>query len=185
MPTSRRSFLEDPVAGPGVAYGFNHVLDTSPGKKPPCRFIFIRKSHGNLPVMFENTTIIDISETGDTHHGRGTEAPTLILTGLHSKRHLAGRYIRLLYPAREAHKHSATDSQHRTTCTEIRSHTPVISIWKYRSKRCLRPVRLSDCCVDQRGDAAFSLAAFSLAEDSASVLMIQPLPLQDRGSCSA
>ena len=180
MPTSRRSFLEDPVAGPGVAYGFNHVLDTSPGKKPPCRFIFIRKSHGNLPVMFENTTIIDISETGDTHHGRGTEAPILILTGLHSKLHLAGRCIRLLDQAREAHKHSATDRQHRTTCTEIRSRTPVISIRKYRSRRCLRPVRLRDCWVDLCGDAAFSLA-----EDSASVLTIQPLPLQNRGSCSA
>ena len=55
-------------------------------------------------TMFDNTSIIYMPETGNTHHGDGTEAPMVILTGANSKLDLAGRFIRLPYHAREGHK---------------------------------------------------------------------------------
>lgn len=55
-------------------------------------------------TMFDNTTIIYMPETGDTHHGAGTEAPTLVLTGRNSKLNLGGRYLRLPYHAHEGHQ---------------------------------------------------------------------------------
>ena len=55
-------------------------------------------------TMFDNTTIIYMPETGDTHHGWGTEAPMVILTGANSKLDMAGRYIRLPYHLSEGHK---------------------------------------------------------------------------------
>ena len=55
-------------------------------------------------TMFDNTTIIYMPETGDTHHGWGTEAPTVVLSGANSRLDLAGRYIRLPYHLAEGHK---------------------------------------------------------------------------------
>ena len=55
-------------------------------------------------TMFDNTTIIYMPETGDTHHGWGTEAPMVILTGANSKLDLAGRYLRLPYHASVGHQ---------------------------------------------------------------------------------
>lgn len=55
-------------------------------------------------TMFDNTTIIYMPETGDTHHGWGTEAPTVVLTGANTKLDLAGRYIRLPYHLAEGHQ---------------------------------------------------------------------------------
>ncbi|MEM7557710.1 MAG: DUF1552 domain-containing protein [Planctomycetota bacterium] len=55
-------------------------------------------------TMFDNTTIIYMPETGDTHHGWGTEAPMVILTGANTKLDMAGRYIRLPYHLAEGHK---------------------------------------------------------------------------------
>lgn len=54
--------------------------------------------------MFDNTTIIYMPETGDTHHGWGTEAPTVVLSGKNSRLDIAGRYIRLPYHGAEGHK---------------------------------------------------------------------------------
>lgn len=55
-------------------------------------------------TLFDNTTIIYMPETGDTHHGWGTEAPMVVLTGANSKLDMAGRYIRLPYHLAEGHK---------------------------------------------------------------------------------
>ena len=55
-------------------------------------------------TMFDNTTIIYMPETGDTHHGSGTEAPTIVLTGANTSLDMAGRYIRLPYHMADGHK---------------------------------------------------------------------------------
>lgn len=55
-------------------------------------------------VMFDNTTIIYLPETGAGHHSPDTEAPMVILSGKNSKLDLAGRYIRLPFHGAEGHK---------------------------------------------------------------------------------
>lgn len=55
-------------------------------------------------TMFDNTMIMYFPEGGETHHGTGTEAPFVILSGKNCKLDIAGRYIRLPYHATEGHK---------------------------------------------------------------------------------
>lgn len=55
-------------------------------------------------TMFDNTTIIYMPETGDTHHGWGTEAPMVVLSGSNTRLDIAGRYIRLPYHMAEGHQ---------------------------------------------------------------------------------
>lgn len=55
-------------------------------------------------VMFDNTTIIYMPETGAGHHSPDTEAPMVILSGKNSKLDLAGRYIRLPFHGTQGHK---------------------------------------------------------------------------------
>ena len=47
-------------------------------------------------TMFDNTMIMYFPENGETHHGVGTEAPFLIMSGANCNLDIAGRYIR--YP---------------------------------------------------------------------------------------
>ena len=54
--------------------------------------------------MFDNTTIIYMPESGDGHHSKNNEAPTVILSGKNTKLDIAGRYIRLPFHATEGHK---------------------------------------------------------------------------------
>ncbi len=54
--------------------------------------------------MFDNTTIIDMPETGAGHHGPQNEMPMVLLSGKNSKLNIAGRYIRLPFHASEGHK---------------------------------------------------------------------------------
>lgn len=55
-------------------------------------------------TMFDNTMIMYFPEGGEAHHGMGTEAPLLILSGKNCNVDLAGRYIRLPYWATEGHQ---------------------------------------------------------------------------------
>jgi hypothetical protein len=55
-------------------------------------------------TMFDNTMILYFPEGGETHHGHGTEAPFVILSGANCNLDIAGRYIRLPYHATEGHK---------------------------------------------------------------------------------
>jgi hypothetical protein len=55
-------------------------------------------------TMFDNTTIMYFPENGETHHGVGTEAPFVILSGKNCNLDIAGRYIRLPYWGTEGHK---------------------------------------------------------------------------------
>jgi hypothetical protein len=55
-------------------------------------------------TMFDNTTIIYMPESGDGHHSKNNEAPTVILSGKNTKLDIAGRYIRLPFHATEGHK---------------------------------------------------------------------------------
>lgn len=55
-------------------------------------------------TMFDNTTILYFPEGGETHHGHGTEAPFIVLSGRNCRLNIAGRYIRLPYIATEGHK---------------------------------------------------------------------------------
>ncbi len=55
-------------------------------------------------TMFDNTMILYFPEGGETHHGVGTEAPFVILSGKNCNLDIAGRYIRLPYWATKGHK---------------------------------------------------------------------------------
>ena len=55
-------------------------------------------------TMFDNTVVMYFPEGGETHHGKGTEAPFTILAGKNCGLDLAGRYIRLPYHGTEGHK---------------------------------------------------------------------------------
>ncbi len=55
-------------------------------------------------TMFDNTMIMYFHEGGETHHGHGTEAPFVILSGKNCNLNLAGRYIRLPYHATAGRK---------------------------------------------------------------------------------
>lgn len=55
-------------------------------------------------TMFDNTLIMYFPEGGETHHGKGTEAPFTILAGNNCGIDMAGRYIRLPYHGNEGHK---------------------------------------------------------------------------------
>ena len=55
-------------------------------------------------TMFDNTMIMYFPENGETHHGVGSEAPFLIMSGSGCNLDMAGRYIRLPYLGNEGHK---------------------------------------------------------------------------------
>lgn len=55
-------------------------------------------------TMFDNTMIMYFPENGETHHGVGSEAPFLIMSGKNCSLDLAGRYIRLPFLGNEGHK---------------------------------------------------------------------------------
>ncbi len=55
-------------------------------------------------VMFDNTTIIYMPETGAGHHSPDTEAPMILMTGRNSRLNVAGRYIRLPFHGVKGHK---------------------------------------------------------------------------------
>ena len=55
-------------------------------------------------TMFDNTMVMYFPEGGETHHGHGTEAPFVILSGANCNLDIAGRYIRLPYHGTEGHK---------------------------------------------------------------------------------
>ncbi len=54
--------------------------------------------------MFDNTMIMYFPEGGETHHGKGTEAPFVVLAGDNCKLDMSGRYIRLPQHGTEGHK---------------------------------------------------------------------------------
>jgi hypothetical protein len=65
----------------------------------------IRISHMNqVRTMIDNTMIMYFPENGETHHGVGSEAPFLVLSGANCRLNMAGRYIRLPYLGSEGHK---------------------------------------------------------------------------------
>ena len=55
-------------------------------------------------TMFDNTMILYFPENGETHHGVGSEAPFLIMSGSGCNLDMAGRYVRLPYLGNEGHK---------------------------------------------------------------------------------
>jgi hypothetical protein len=55
-------------------------------------------------TMFDNTMIMYFPENGETHHGVGSEAPFLIMSGSGCNLDMAGRYVRLPYLGNEGHK---------------------------------------------------------------------------------
>ena len=55
-------------------------------------------------TMFDHTMIMYFPENGETHHGIGSEAPFLIMSGSNCNLDIAGRYIRLPYLGNEGHK---------------------------------------------------------------------------------
>lgn len=61
----------------------------------------IPEGNGN---MFDNTMIMYFPEGGETHHGKGTESPWVVMSGKNCKLDIAGRYIRLPYHGTEGHK---------------------------------------------------------------------------------
>jgi hypothetical protein len=64
----------------------------------------LKKEPEGNGTMFDNTTILYFPEGGETHHGHGTEAPFIVLSGRNCRMNIAGRYIRLPYLATEGHK---------------------------------------------------------------------------------
>ncbi len=55
-------------------------------------------------TMFDNTMVMYFPENGETHHGIGTEAPFIIMSGKNCNLNIAGRYIRLPFLGNEGHK---------------------------------------------------------------------------------
>ena len=55
-------------------------------------------------TMFDNTMILYFPENGETHHGVGSEAPFLIMSGSGCNLDMSGRYVRLPYLGNEGHK---------------------------------------------------------------------------------
>jgi len=55
-------------------------------------------------TMFDNTMIMYFPENGETHHGVGSEAPFLIMSGSGCNLDMTGRYVRLPYLGNEGHK---------------------------------------------------------------------------------
>ncbi len=55
-------------------------------------------------TMFDNTMIMYFPENGETHHGIGSEAPFLIMSGSNCNLDMSGRYVRLPYLGNEGHK---------------------------------------------------------------------------------
>ena len=55
-------------------------------------------------TMFDNTMIMYFPENGETHHGVGSEAPFLIMSGSGCNLDMARRYVRLPYLGNEGHK---------------------------------------------------------------------------------
>ena len=55
-------------------------------------------------TMFDNTMIMYFPENGETHHGVGSEAPFLIMSGSNCNLDMSGRYVRLPYLGNEGHK---------------------------------------------------------------------------------
>jgi hypothetical protein len=55
-------------------------------------------------TMFDNTMIMYFPENGETHHGVGSEAPFLIMSGINCNLNMSGRYVRLPFLGNEGHK---------------------------------------------------------------------------------
>ena len=55
-------------------------------------------------TMFDNTMIMYFPENGETHHGVGSEAPFLIMSGSNCNLDMSGRYVRLPYLGNKGHK---------------------------------------------------------------------------------
>ena len=55
-------------------------------------------------TMFDNTMIMYFPENGETHHGVGSEAPFLIMSGSSCNLNMSGRYVRLPFLGNEGHK---------------------------------------------------------------------------------
>jgi hypothetical protein len=55
-------------------------------------------------TMFDNTMVMYFPENGETHHGIGTESPSVIMSGRNCNLDIAGRYIRLPFLGNEGHK---------------------------------------------------------------------------------
>jgi hypothetical protein len=54
--------------------------------------------------MFDNTMIMYFPEGGETHHGKGTESPWIVMSGKNCQLDTAGRYTRLPSHGTEGHK---------------------------------------------------------------------------------
>lgn len=68
MPINRRSFLGTSALGAGalaISPSFNHLLAATRPSEHPHRFIFIRKSNGNLPQTFSLPTFSDEEKKKD------------------------------------------------------------------------------------------------------------------------
>lgn len=68
MATNRREFLQSSALGAGtlaITPSFNHLLAGTRPSEHPHRFIFIRKSNGNLPKTFELPTFSDEQKKKD------------------------------------------------------------------------------------------------------------------------
>ncbi|MBT6846860.1 MAG: hypothetical protein HOA14_05525, partial [Planctomycetaceae bacterium] len=59
MSIDRRTFLETPMWGAGLALSpsFNYLLGSPQPSDYPHRFIFVRKSNGNVPALFSLPTL--------------------------------------------------------------------------------------------------------------------------------
>lgn len=55
-------------------------------------------------TMFDHTMVMYFPENGETHHGVGTEAPFVVMSGRNCHLDIAGRYIRLPFLGTEGHK---------------------------------------------------------------------------------
>lgn len=66
MATDRRQFLQTSALGAGalaLTPSFNHLLAGTRPSEHPHRFIFIRKSNGNVPNLFSLPTFSEQEET--------------------------------------------------------------------------------------------------------------------------
>ena len=68
MMNTRRSFLQSAVLGSGalaLSPSFNHLLGAVKPDPQPHRFIFIRKSNGNIPSLFSLPTFSEEQKKKD------------------------------------------------------------------------------------------------------------------------
>ncbi len=64
----------------------------------------LKKTPEGNGTMFDHTMVMYFPENGETHHGIGTEAPFIIMSGSKCNIDMAGRYIRLPFLGTEGHK---------------------------------------------------------------------------------